>query len=247
MGSLIAVLILTACSHGDTAQHRPPGDGTSPIVLVKRQTALSPAGARWALPDFVLLGDGTAIVAADSQGIVLSARKRRLSDAQIAELFQRGDDAGLFDSRTYRRETVDGSTLVVTITSATGRYVTEVEQPVRGEGGDRGRVAAFARTAPTLGEPAGDYEPRRAAVLVVASNDDTTDVRPWPLPTPLSAMPGAPARPCLVVDGDRIPPLLALAGGATSRTRWATDGQRLALLVRPLLPYENACADLDRN
>jgi hypothetical protein len=167
----VLVLILAGCGRADRAAHRPPSDGATPIVLVKRGGGLAPPAAQWALPDYVLTGDGTAILRADDQGIVLSARQRRLSTAQIDDLFRRAGDADLFEPRTYPRNVVDGSTLVVRVTSTTGRYVTQVRQPVPGERGDRGRVAAFADTASTLGEPAGDYPLRRAAVLVVVDSD----------------------------------------------------------------------------
>ncbi|MEU1395218.1 hypothetical protein ABZ403_03995 [Micromonospora zamorensis] len=58
-------------------------------------------------------------------------------------------------------------------------------------------------------------------------------------------MDGAPQRPCHVVDGATLAPLLGEAGAARGETRWQAEGPRVRLVVRPLLPHERTCADLD--
>lgn len=243
--ALAVVSTLAACGGGEPEQ-APPADGDEPIVLIDRRAGLAPAAAEWALPGYVLLADGAAIVRAPDQGIVLSATRRTLSAAQVADMFRRAGGADLFRSRTYQRNVVDGTALVVRITSNKGHYETTVVQPGPDESGDRGRVTRFAATAPRVGEPAGAYEPDRVAAVVVAGSDDTSDVRPWPLTVPATGMPGFPSRPCLIIDGPQVPALLASARTATIHTRWSADGSALSLRIRPLLPYEHRCDDLHR-
>jgi hypothetical protein len=129
-----------------------------------------------------------------------------------------------------------------TYTSAKGRHETSVDNPSRDDGGDRGRVVDFAAAATRAGAAAGDFEPSRVALVIVAGSDATTDVRPWPLSRPATGMPGYPQRPCLIMDGGSVPDSLRTA---TTETRWTTDdGHPVALRVRPLLPYEHTCADI---
>jgi hypothetical protein len=241
---LILVSVLAACGDGDASRPPPRTAGTEPIILIQRRAGLAPAAAPWALPEFVLLADGTAVVRGADQGIVLSGTRRTLSAEQVAGLYRRAADAKLFQSRTFPRNILDGTTLVVRITSTAGRHETTVIQPDPHEGGDRGRIARFAADAASAGAPGGAYRPERAAVVVVAGGDDTTDVRPWPLAVAPERMPGYPSRPCLILDGDRLPALLAAVRGAGPHTRWTAGGQRLSLVVRPLLPDEQTCTDL---
>lgn len=240
-----AALLLSACG-GDEAVHRPPADAGTAIVVVERRQSLALPAEQWALPEFALFGDGTAVVRGEDRGVLLTGERRTLSAQQVAALFRRAADAGLFDRRRYPREVTDATTLTVRVTSTQGSYETTVVQPSPNDGGDRRRVIAFADAAARTGTGAGDYQPQRAVVLVLAGADDTSDVRPWPLPVPLSQLPGAPTRPCLVVEGDDLASLTELARSASDRTRWSAQGQRVSLLVRPLLPDERGCADLAR-
>jgi hypothetical protein len=243
-GVLAVLSVLAGCGAAD-AEPVPPRTGTTPIVVIRQYPGLAPAASRLALPSFSLQADGTAILAAKDRGIVVSGTRRTLSAAQVTDLFQRAADADLFRSHEYRRDVLDGSALVVQITSATGRHETSVVAPSSDEGGDRGRVVKFAAAATKAGDAAGDFRPERVAVVIVADSDESADVRPWPLDTPATGMPGYPNRPCLIVDGTGVAPLLTAVRTATPATRWTTDDRhRVALRVRPLLPYEHTCADI---
>ncbi|MEU8207572.1 hypothetical protein AB0B85_00070 [Micromonospora sp. NPDC049044] len=240
---LCAVLLLTACSDGPAV--RPPTGTDTVIAVVDRRGGFAASAEQWALPALTLYGDGTAVTRGDDRGALLTGHRRTLSTAQIDALFRRADDAGILTDRDYPQDVTDAATLTVRLTTTGGAYETTVTQPSPGEGGDRGEVIAFAEAAAASGVDAGEYLPQRATVLVVADSEDNSDVRPWPLDVPLSAMDGAPQRPCHVVDGATLAPLLAEAGAARRETRWQAEGHRVRLVVRPLLPHERNCADLD--
>ncbi len=217
------------------------------VVRVDYSTAWPTVDSRWPLPVFVLLGDGTAIIRSPDEGVLRAAKQRKLSSEQVACLFRMAERAGLFRSRTYaRNDVLDGSVLIVRLTLTTGQYETTVHQPDPRDSGVRGRIAAFADAIQQLGEPTGEYRPQRMAVLVVGSSDgsDSRAIRRAAVATstPLAAMPNG----CLLVDGADLSAVPALSEGVTSRTRWAADGQRVALVVRPLLPNERSCADLTK-
>jgi hypothetical protein len=242
----LGVLLVFAAGSCESRVHRPPDGGDTTLVEVDYSTAWPTVDSRWQLPVFVLFGDGSAIVRSANRGVLRTATRRRYSTQQVTEVFRRAERAGLFGSRQYRSDVNDASVLIVRMASTDGRYETTLAQPDPQEGGVRGRVAAFAQDVPKLGEPAGEYRPQRLAVLVVRSSDGSdrsaTDVRPWPLSTPLSAMPNG----CLLIEGADLSAVPALGADVTSRTRWDAGGQRVALVVRPLLPGERGCADVTR-
>jgi hypothetical protein len=141
---------------------------------------------------------------------------------------------------TFPTHVEDGGVLEIRVRG----HLTNVEAPRVRDRGLRGRIAEFAATAPTLGEPAGPYVPQAAAVLLLREpRPELTDLRPWPLSTVPPAMPGGPSRPCVTVTGAELTSLTALLHTAGFATRWVSGGTRYALLMRPLLPYEHGCAD----
>ncbi|MFG1779575.1 hypothetical protein ACGFIR_25345 [Micromonospora sp. NPDC049051] len=237
------VLLLAAC--GDGPAPRPPSDARTVIAEVDRRGGPAVAAGQWALPALTLYGDGTAVTRGDDRGALLTGRRRTLSAAQVDALFRRATETGLLADRDHPRRVTDAVTLTVRLTTTDGTYETSVTQPSPGEAGDRGAVIAFADAAANAGVDAGEYLPQRVAVLVVADTEDDSDVRPWPLDVPPSAMDGAPRRPCRVVDGAALAALRAEAGAARPETRWQADTQRVRLVLRPLLPHERDCADLD--
>ncbi|MFF5288907.1 hypothetical protein [Paractinoplanes globisporus] len=238
------LLIFAPAACGRHAE-QPPTAGDQPILVIENYSGLAPAAERFALPGYVLLADGTALSRAEDQGIVLSATRRRLSTDQIHEVYGGAARANLFRSHEYRQDAIlDASAMVIRITSTKGSYQTVVVQPDTREGGARGRVVDFASGVLEAGSPDGVYAPDRVAAIVVGDSDDTADVRPWPLAVPADKMPGFPARPCLIVSGAGVRPLLDGARTATFHTRWSSGDRPLSLRVRPLLPYEHDCADL---
>jgi hypothetical protein len=95
------------------------------------------------------------------------------------------------------------------------------------------------------------YHPTRLAVLATGgwrgpSNGGSDQPRPWPGPDLLT---GAQTRMGLftVLTGDAMPTAEALARDASLTTLWESGGQLLTVALRPLLPDEYDCADLDRH
>ncbi len=92
--------------------------------------------------------------------------------------------------------------------------------------------------------------------LVVQPVDPASDATPvegtapqeraWPLPAPLGGFgqpfPIAQGARCGVVEGEALAPVLAELRPANRLTRWTSGGATYAVLARPLLPGETACA-----
>jgi hypothetical protein len=228
LAALLVLLTPAACA----SPARPPAGAGDPLIRVDLLVSMAPPAQRWKVPDFVLLGDGTALVQGPDQGTVLTAQRRTLTGREVADLYRRAGAADLFRSHRYRMDVLDGSALRVSVVSDSGRHETVVEQPGDAHG-RRGRVARFADAAARAGKPAGAFAADRIAVLLVGEYGDATDVRPWPL---------AGTSSCQVLAGTQMEALLATVRTATTGTRWSAGGRALSLVVRPLLPYERNCA-----
>jgi hypothetical protein len=169
---LALVAVLAGC--GGEPEHPPQGDGHAPIMVIRQYPGLGPAAARYALPAFVLLGDGTAVVATARQGNTLTAERRVLTPAQVADLYRRAGHAGLMRSREYRQDDIlDASAMVVRITTDRGVHETTVIQPSTDDRGARGRVVKFAAAASAAGAAGGAYLADRVALIVIGDLADT--------------------------------------------------------------------------
>jgi hypothetical protein len=95
------------------------------------------------------------------------------------------------------------------------------------------------------------YVPEAVAAIAAEwlEPDDGLPPQPavaWPGP----ALPGEPlgrrsGASCVVADGSEATAVLAAAGSANAATPWtAADGRRWSVVLRPLLPHEDGCADL---
>ena len=76
-------------------------------------------------------------------------------------------------------------------------------------------------------------------------NEDPGTSIGWPLDTPLSEL-GEPfeqlqAARCFVLEGQEFADVMSLLSGATTITRWTSDGEEYILHVRPLLVDEDGC------
>jgi len=252
------LLVLLASLVGGCGQPEPtpnpPRDPQTVILRMREMASLAPAQDLWALPGFSLYGDGRVMIPDGYDGAMPLAREHRVTEATIDRLFRDAAGAGLLHDNFYRLHVLDGSTLTISIRSDLVEYVTTVHAPEANQDGARGRVVAFRRDldvsrwpADRFSAPPIAYQPERLAVLVYAgSTAQTTDVRPWPLETPVSAMPGAPTHPCVVLDGASARRVATIARAARPETRWRSEEQELSIVFRPMLPDERDCADLDR-
>lgn len=250
---VLVAALLAGCGQREPTP-TPPRDPQTVILRMQMTASLAPAQDRWALPAFSLYGDGRALIPDGYDGALPRAKEHHVMEAAINRLFRQAADAELFRDNFYRRDVLDGSTLAISIRSDRVEHFTSVHAPKADEGGARGRVVAFSRDldvnrwpADWFSAPPVDYQPERLAVLVYSGNaPKTTDVRPWPLETPVTTMPGAPAHPCVVLDGALARQVASVARAARPETRWRSEGQELSIMFRPMLPDERDCADLDR-
>ncbi|MBB2943424.1 hypothetical protein FB565_003137 [Actinoplanes lutulentus] len=236
------LLLIFACGSGEPP--RPPADPATAILVVNRSPGLPTTAEQWTLPDFTLYGDGTAVLPGETRGALLTGVRRTVTAERIAEWYRTAQRAGLFTGRTHDRAIADAGALTVRITDDAGTHETVVAGPEQDESGLRGEVIAFAETVMAGGTDAGEYRPQRYAVLVTGASDGQGPARPWPLTVPLAQINGAPSEPCQVLPPEEAEPLMPEFAGAGPDTRWESQGQRVSLMMRPLLPDEHTCADL---
>ena len=85
------------------------------------------------------------------------------------------------------------------------------------------------------------YAPSGLAVLADAYGEPAPDLPPSELAWPGPALaPGA----CVVVTGAQASRVREAAAAASVETRWTSGGQVLRLALRPLLPHERTCDDV---
>lgn len=108
---------------------------------------------------------------------------------------------------------------------------------------------AAAFPADTIGESE-PYIPDAVAGVVTQWTDPQADMERQPVPWPGPPLPGEPLLPqlgvnCVLATGEEADAVLAAASSADSLTPWLSeDGQRWSIILRPMLPHEDSCADL---
>ncbi|MDQ3733784.1 MAG: hypothetical protein M3400_07285 [Actinomycetota bacterium] len=223
------------------------------------------------LPQFLLLGDGTAIVGGVTIAIypgpaLQPLQSAILSEGQIQELFTVADDAGLLAGEIDFGEppVADAPTTTVEI-SVDGRTVTQSayaldfsDDPSFGlseaEMAARAGLQSFIETAQGMvGSASAGYEPNGVVVYRLGpyegppADEPELDQPPqtWPIETapavPTTTEPGAAT--CVVVSGPEVPTLLAALAEANELTPWLIGSDPPARMVfRPLLPGDPGCA-----
>jgi hypothetical protein len=195
---------------------------------------------------------------------------RSVTEEGIQSLLAAARDAGLMDGdATYPFPCIaDAATTTFTVTadgntSVVSAYaLTEAGQPQPAcRGGDEGARARLADLASKLGDlgswlpsgALGEEQPYVADEIRVYAQsygqvaDPTLEQRPvdWPLDTSLASF-GEPSKDlmdarCGVIGGSDLQTLRPMLSDANQLTPWVSDGQRYALLLRPLLPDEHGC------
>ena len=223
------------------------------------------------LPLVSLYGDGRVVaegpVDAVHPGPALpNVLAGHLDEGEVERLVDRALDAGVGDGFDHGRPPVaDVPSTRFTVVTAAGTEVSEVYALEAGifTGGDppgltpeqvaarEGLQALLDELTALRGVATESYVPE--AVAAVASEwvepDDRLPPQP-PVAWPGPALPGEPlgrrsGASCVVADGPGATAVLAAARTANAATPWtAADGRRWSVVLRPLLPHEDGCADL---
>lgn len=95
------------------------------------------------------------------------------------------------------------------------------------------------------------YAPEAVAGVVTEWRDPQSGPGPRPVPWPGPPLPGGPLVPrlglsCVLATGEQARAVLDAAGSADALTPWVSgDGRRWSVALRPLLPHEEDCTDLE--
>lgn len=223
----------------------PPADPGTAVLQVKEWRSLVGPSERAEIPEVTILGGGRVIVPAGQDGALQRAAEHTLTTQEYRYVYRLAHQAGLARNRHLSApiEATDGSLLVVTLRSGGRTYTTTVTTPSAGESGRRGRIIRFRQTLSALiaATATTPYRPAGYAALVTGGFGDPESgaaARPWPGETDLAAGVRTYVGTCT--------PLAGAPPEATGTARWASGDENLWVTLRPLLPHERTCADLDR-
>jgi len=244
-GTVAALALLTSSTHVPRlAPPEPPTDpGTVVLQLKEWRSLVGPP--EWArIPEVTLLGGGRLIIPDGQAGALQRATEITLSPDRYRQLYRLAHHAGLDQDRYLSTPIVatDGSLLVVTLRSGRRTYTTKVVTPGGTDSGPRGRVVRFRQLLSTViaSAPAAPYRPATHVALATGgfgTAQGRTAARQWPSGD-LTTGQG-------VVQG-LCTPLTTLPAGLTGTAQWISGDQHVWVTVRPLLPHERTCADLEQ-
>jgi hypothetical protein len=232
---------------GCSAPAPEPGRGDDVILLADWMPGLASAYDMDDPPDFVLYGNGLAVVREERDSGVLKLVEYRLTPQRVRALFSEAADAGLFDDEDYSTDTqvADGGGLTIMLRTEAREHRVTVPLPDPDDWGARGEAAEFAESlrspsnwAPgDVSRPPAPYRPDRVAVTYMISTGNEEGVpRPWPLPET------EPIRErCVVITGAAAARVPELGRTAPWTTLWQHDHTTFHAWVRPLLPDEADC------
>lgn len=222
-------------------------------------------------PQFLLLGDGTAVVLGVMIEIypgpaIAPLQAATISAGQIQELFAAADDAGLLDGEIdYGQPLVtDVPTTTLTL-SVNGRTVSQSAYGLSYEDAPDGNLSAdqmaaretlagFIDSAQALADAASEQYAPTGVVAYRLSDEAISTVdeglEQAPVAWPIDAVPTAPATPatspatCIAVAGEPAQTLLAVLAQANELTPWLIGTDPPSRMVfRPLLPGDPGCED----
>jgi len=244
---LVRVLVLLFLVGGCSAPPG-PGRGRGVILLVDWRQGLMPMAALYDPPDFVLYGDGRAVVREERDSGVMKLVEYRLTPGRVSALFDEAVDAGLFSNQDYSLDVqvADGGSLVVMLRTVEREHLVKVGLPNPEEFGVRGDVAAFAESLqPSRWEdgdfsrPPTPYRPGRVAVtydVVTTGAGEGGVPRVWPLTETESIQPR-----CVVLTGAAAAQAQVVGETVSQATLWRHGSTEFHAWVRPLLPDEADC------
>lgn len=221
-------------------------------------------------PEFLLLGDGTAIVGGVMIEIypgpaIAALQSASLNEGQIQQLFAAADDAGLLEQEidfgqpavadapnTTVSITVDGRT-VSQSAYALGFSDEAESQLSETQVAAREALQSFIDVAhATTDSASAPYVPAGVVAYRLTPDGNTPIADPGleqsPLPWPIATVPalpdesGADPSTCVAVTGDEAQTLLTALAGANELTPWLIGTDPPARMVfRPLLPGDPGC------
>lgn len=267
---LLPLLAAAACGQGVSADDDELGPAAAApdalVLQVVRVGGFLPAGAAFrSVPSVSVYGDGRVVsegpqieiwpppaLPSVQVGRLPSSEVSRLVDAGRA-VVDAGDDYGqppVADAPTTAVVVQDGDARGVAAAVALEELSGELGPPDGGgltaqQRAARERLRAYVRQVQDAAS-AGDaqaYEGEGLAVLAEPYGDGApaADLAPSELAWPGPAL--APGT-CTVVAGAQAAAVRTAAASASVETRWTVDGQVLRLALRPLLPHERTCEDV---
>lgn len=281
VGCLVVGILLSGCA--SVLQGEPTGEGGAggpasydhesgaEDVLVSIQASGGFVPIEYNLrntPQFLLLGDGTAITAGPMIALypgpaIRPLQSIPLTEDQIQELFKSADDAGLLGGEVDYGEPLvtDVDTTFVSITVG-GVTVTQAAFALGFEDEAAANLTEAQRTARTalqgfidaaqalVGSATASYPPSGIVAyrLSVESSPPIEEpelqqpIQPWPLSTAPALPAGSEVASCLVVSGADVPPLLEALETANELTPWQFGADPpVRMAFRALLPGGPGC------
>jgi hypothetical protein len=227
LAGALSTLVLTGCGESDGDPIEWNRGSTDLVLQLRTLRSLEPTGVAGQLPNFSLYGDGMAV-----RGGKFGPTTAHLDDDAVAGLLaeaaELADDAATGaagpDATVVRlRYTADGATHTVDVPSTDP----DVERLLRRATDAGADVTPYA--AP--------------AVAVLATSGAGAEPAPWPLGT-LEGGTTVGGSYCSLLNGDRARRAVDLAMTSPD-SAWTSGGRAYAVAVRPLLPDEQDCSDLD--
>jgi hypothetical protein len=266
--ALIAVLVAAAAGCGARDLVVDPASPYGPDDLVLRIEGgggmAAPDRLLTSAPFFNLYGDGRVITTGPVPAIYPGPALPNLQLSHVGPfdppiLARKAVDAGVGSADVGQLQIADGGWTRFTVLTENGEKSTQVTELNADEGLTRSQKSAREKLRKLLdeltGNPAVDrstpYVATEVAVSAIPWSDPADPSLPPPPPVawPGPALPGPVENgrtPCLVVTGDQAEAVLAAATKANSLTPWTSDGKTWRIGLRPLLPDEHTCADLNR-
>lgn len=225
-----------------TASPSPSGEpeGERLVLRWRRTGGVAGVGGPGSVPEFSLYSSGLAITASeqpDSRPPDKQLTGYRLRPEALRRLLDGARDAGFGRSHTVGSDRIaDAFVTVVTMGGATTRII-EPGPPGSAEAAFLKRLDPDGWPPADLAAPPRPYVPERTAVLAGEIGGDGADARPWPL-GPLGDGVRAAGGVCTLAPTVKVP-------GTAPGIVWRSEGEVYSVRLRPLLPGESSCADLD--
>ena len=222
--------------------------------------------ARNQFPELTITGDGRVITLGPTTleyppRALPNLQVGRISRARVRALVKTAATLGLLDEEhpDYGDPQItDNPSTTVTVVADGERFTTSMYAP--GYDGDdltdeqrsnRTALLNFLGKASTTRRTKA-YEPEAMAVVITRADVSQTPDSPavqWPLGDLAVAAPapGSDAGDfaCIVVSGADLAGVLDAAATASTESSWISEGQQYDLVLRPLLPYQHDCADVN--